>query len=106
MTSDRIKSFITAMLCNGYGLRIGIHGEFEDFVGDSEEVVKEAIDETMASDMVLMSIFPGEDVQTETYRNNICTVMVTGYEEDPIADWIPAEPEDDFIRLRLEEASA
>lgn len=106
MTSDRIKSLITAMLCNGYGLRIGIHGEFEDFVGDSEEVVKDAIDEVMASDMVLVFVFPGEDVKNETFRENICTIMVTGYEEDPIADWMPAEPEDDFIRLRLEEASA
>jgi hypothetical protein len=106
MTSDRISSFITAMLCNGYGLRIGIYGEFEDFVGDSEEVVKDAIDEAMASDMVLVSVFPDEDVKTETFRNNICTIMLTGYEEHPFADWMPAEPEDDFIRLRLEEASA
>lgn len=106
MTSDSLKSFITAVLCNGYGLRIGIDGVFEDFVGASEEVVKEAIDETMASDAVLMSIFPGEDVTTETFRNNICTVLVTGYEDEPFADWMPAEPDDDFIRLRLEEASA
>lgn len=106
MTSDRTKSLITALLCNGYGLRIGIHGEYENFVGDSEEIVKEAIDETMASELVLVNIFPSEDVETEKYRNNICTVMVTGYEEDPIADWIPADPEDDFVRLRLEEASA
>lgn len=106
MTSEPLKSFITAVLCKGYGLRIGIDGVFEDFVGDSEEVVKEAIDEAMASDTVLMSIFPGEDVTTETFRNNICTVLVTGYEDEPFADWMPAEPSDDFIRLRLDEATA
>jgi hypothetical protein len=99
--NDSLFSFVNALLCNGYELRIGALGEWEDFYGSSEEIVTDAYNEVMAQEACFIHIFPVNTISIgpDYYGASMAKVMALPYENEVewLVDYSHADDCDEFI---------
>jgi len=105
--NDTLFSFVCSLLCEGYELRIGALGEWEDFYGATEAMVWDAYNEVMQQEACFIHIFSTNTISTgsDYYGASMAKVMALPYEDEIewLVDYSHADDCDQFIINRIQE---
>lgn len=105
--NDTLFSFVNALLCEGYELRIGALGEWEDYYGNTEAMVWDAYNEVMQQEACFIHIFPANTISmgSDCYGASMAKVMALPYEDEVewLVDFSHSDTCDSFVVNRIEE---